>query len=139
MIVFKKIFSFKSTLVICFLILCYCLQANASFAEDKYENIDPSIIYEEGALLAKSLRCVVCQNQSLYDSEALISQKIKQEIYTMLQNKASKPEIIDSLIARYGEVISYEPQKNIVNIWLWLLPVVFVLIGMWLVFNQARK
>lgn len=79
--------------------------------------------------LLKNFRCIVCQNQSLYDSTSEFAIGIKKEIYTMVVMDYNTKDIIDFMIKNYGEVVSYTPILSEDNFILWILPLIFIIIG----------
>ncbi len=81
------------------------------------------------SLLAE-LRCMVCQNQSLLDSDSELANDMKKIIYEKLKEGESKEEVKDFLLDRYGEFILFKPLFNKTNLLLWLGPIIsFLLIG----------
>ena len=78
--------------------------------------------------LAAELRCVVCQNQSLLESDSQIAKDLKELILEMYINGKSDEEIKQYLVDRYGEFILFRPKFSINNILLWFAPLVFLLI-----------
>lgn len=78
--------------------------------------------------LAGELRCMVCQNQSLLDSDSELAKDLKDIIYKKLQEGESKKEIKDFLVKRYGEFILFRPLLNYSNLMLWGSPIIFLLI-----------
>lgn len=93
-----------------------------SFAK-KSEKIDSQL-----RELAGELRCMVCQNQSLLDSDSELAKDLKKIIYKKLQEGESKKEIKDFLVKRYGEFILFRPLLNYANLMLWSSPIIFLLI-----------
>ena len=80
--------------------------------------------------LSSELRCMVCQNQSLLDSDSELASDMKKIIYEKLKEGKSKEEVKDFLLARYGEFILFKPLFNQTNLLLWLGPIIsFLLIG----------
>lgn len=80
--------------------------------------------------LSTELRCLVCQNQSLLDSDSDLAKDLKEIIYEKLEKGESKQEIKEYLVKRYGEFILFKPLFNEVNLLLWLAPMLsFVMIG----------
>ena len=77
--------------------------------------------------LAGELRCMVCQNQSLLDSDSELAKDLKNIIYKKLQEGESKKEIKDFLVKRYGEFILFRPLLNYANLMLWSAPIIFLL------------
>ena len=92
-----------------------------SFA-NKTEKIDSQL-----RELAGELRCMVCQNQSLLDSDSELAKDLKKIIYKKLQEGESKKEIKDFLVKRYGEFILFRPLLNYANLMLWSAPIIFLL------------
>ena len=77
--------------------------------------------------LAAELRCVVCQNQSLLESDSQIAKDLKELILEMYISGESDEEIKEYLVDRYGEFILFRPKFSINNILLWFAPLVFFL------------
>jgi cytochrome c-type biogenesis protein CcmH len=76
--------------------------------------------------LAKELRCLVCQNQSLADSDAELAKDLRNQIHLMLQEGSSNQEISDYMVERYGDFILYNPPVKDTTILLWFGPFIFV-------------
>ncbi|MEN9560662.1 MAG: hypothetical protein RLZZ502_1873 [Pseudomonadota bacterium] len=86
--------------------------------------------------LTESLRCVVCQNQNLADSNAELAMDLKKLIREQLQAGKTDAEIEAFMVARYGEFVKYQPSFSGLNMVLWLLPV--LCLGL-LIFLWSRK
>ena len=86
--------------------------------------------------LAAGLRCVVCQNQSLLESDSQIAKDLKELIFEMYISGKSDEEIKEYLVDRYGEFILFRPKFSINNILLWFAPLVFLLIISLLAFRK---
>ena len=82
--------------------------------------------------ISLQLRCMTCQNQSIYDSEADFSIEMKKIIKKLIKEGKTEKEIIKFMVDRYGEYISFRPMMNKKNIFLWLFP--FVLFAISLIF-----
>lgn len=80
--------------------------------------------------MIEELRCLVCQNQNLADSDAELAQDLRTEIFNMIatENKTEN-EIIDFMIARYGDFVLYEPPVKPTTVLLWFGPFVLVSIS----------
>ncbi len=79
--------------------------------------------------LAKSLRCVMCQNESLADSDAMIAHDLRHEILVLMREGKNDQQIRDFLVARYGEFVLYKPRME-PNTWLlWFGPLGLFVIG----------
>jgi cytochrome c-type biogenesis protein CcmH len=82
--------------------------------------------------LIGKLRCLVCQNESLAGSQAELAQDLRNEVYRMMRAGRSKDEILDFLVARYGDFVLYDPPLKPSTYVLWFGP--FILIGIGAVF-----
>ena len=89
--------------------------------------------------LVSELRCVMCQNQSLADSNAQIAYDLRREVLELMRQGKSNAEVKDFLVARYGEFVLYRPRVA-GNTWLlWLGPIVLLLVGGMVVAHIVRK
>jgi len=86
--------------------------------------------------ITSKLRCMTCQNQTIYSSDTEFSLDIKKIVRHNLKNNESEKIIIDFLINRYGEYIVLEPKFNKQNLFLWLFP--FIILALSLVFLILR-
>ena len=97
------------------------------------ENID-----ERVKNLTLELRCMTCQNQSIYDSDAEFSNDIKKIVKQKLQEGESEKDIKKFLAERYGEYILFEPLMNYNNIFLWSFPFILLIIGVFFVLIKTK-
>ena len=97
------------------------------------ENID-----ERVKSLTLELRCMTCQNQSIYDSDAEFSNDIKKIVKRKLQEGESEQEIKKFLVERYGEYILFRPLINYNNIFLWSFPFILLIIGLFFVLIKTK-
>ena len=79
--------------------------------------------------ISKNIRCLICQGQSVYDSESDFAVSIKLIIDKKLNEGLSEKEIYDFLKTQYGEWISYDPEFNKKTFILWILPILLFFIG----------
>lgn len=80
--------------------------------------------------LTNELRCPKCQNQSVADSNAPIAQDLRQEVYRLMtEEQANDQQVIDFMLARYGEFVLYTPRLEAKTILLWFSPLILLLIG----------
>lgn len=80
--------------------------------------------------LVHELRCLVCQNQTIADSNADLAKDLRRQVYEMLGQGKSRDEIVAFMVARYGDFVMYNPLFKAKTSILWLAPVVFLLFGM---------
>lgn len=90
--------------------------------------------------LAEELRCLVCQNQSLADSDAPLAQDLRQEVFTMLESGASDEQIKSFLVERYGDFVLYRPPVQGNTLVLWVGPILLLVAGAAVIgFNVRRR
>jgi cytochrome c-type biogenesis protein CcmH len=89
--------------------------------------------------LSKDLRCMVCQNQSIDDSEAPLARDLRILVRERLKAGDSDRQVIDFLVARYGEFVLLNPRFNWHNLLLWLGPPAVLLGGGLLLLLRARR
>ena len=97
------------------------------------ENID-----ERVKNLTLELRCMTCQNQSIYDSDAEFSNDIKKIVKNKLKAGESERDIKKFLVERYGEYILFRPLVNYNNIFLWSFPFILLIIGVFFVLIKTK-
>jgi len=114
-----------------FKILFFLFIAYSSYAS---ENIDLKV-----KKLTIELRCMTCQNQSVYDSNSEYSKDIKILVKEKLKEGLSEKEIKDFLSERYGEYILFKPYFNSKNLLLWLFPFVLVIVSMVVLIKKSKK
>ena len=89
--------------------------------------------------LTKELRCPKCQNQNLADSNSPIAADLRREVYDLLQEGKADIEIVNFMVARYGEFVLYRPRVSSLTYILWFGPILLVLIGIIVVVMVIRK
>ena len=89
--------------------------------------------------LAAELRCVMCQNQSLADSNALIALELRREVLDLMRAGKTDAQVKDHLVQRYGEFVLYKPRVEGRTWLLWLGPVLILLAGGALVVALVRR
>ena len=106
---------------ISFLLVFFCIISNNLSASEKYSDLENKIF--------KNLRCLICQGQSIYDSQSDFSESMKIVVRKNLQEGMSEKEIYNSLKNKYGEWVLYDPQVNKGTYLLWSLPLILFLLG----------
>ena len=86
--------------------------------------------------ISKNIRCLICQGQSIYDSQSDFSISMRLLIRQKLAEGKSEKEIYDFLKDKYGQWISYEPEFNKKTIILWILPILLFIIGGAIILNK---
>ena len=85
--------------------------------------------------ITKNLRCLICQGQSVYDSDSEFANSVKILVSQKLDEGLSEKEIYSFLKKKYGEWILYEPEFNKNTYFLWLLPILMFLLGGLIIFK----
>lgn len=88
--------------------------------------------------LVRELRCMVCQNQNLADSDAGLAKDLRAEVLELMQSGKSDTEIKHFLTDRYGDFVLYKPPVKPGTWLLWFGPLLVLLIGIWLARKQLR-
>ena len=111
------------------LIVLFLLNQNISIADEtKLQN-----------KITKNLRCLICQGQSIYDSDSDFAISLKIVVKNKIDEGLSENEINDLLIQKYGEWILYDPKFNKNTYLLWFLPLLIFLLGGAIIFKKFIK
>ena len=87
--------------------------------------------------LTQSLRCPQCQNNNIADSNATIAVDMRGKVFELLREGKSKNDVVDYMVARYGNFVTYDPPMTASTLVLWIAPLLLVLLGV--VFLLRRK
>ena len=115
----------KYILLILFFILTFqkpSIANNISFEVDK---------------ISKNLRCLICQGQSVYDSQSDFALSMKKLIKNKLEDGKSEKQIYEYLKNKYGEWIVYDPEFNKKNLMLWIFPLILFIFGGLLIYRKV--
>ncbi|OYY65491.1 cytochrome c-type biogenesis protein [Sphingomonas sp. 28-62-11] len=86
----------------------------------------------EAQKLMLELRCLVCQGQSIADSNAEMAGDMRALVRRQISEGSSPQQVRDWLIARYGDYVTYDPPLSAATLPLWITPIAFIVIGLWL-------
>ena len=111
-----------------FLSLLLALSATAAFAIDITQFDDPAK-QAQYLRLTHELRCMQCLNTSIADSQVDLASDLRKEVRDLVNEGKSDDEIRKYMVDRYGEFILFRPLTNARNMWLWLAPGIFLVIG----------
>ena len=103
------------------LIIFFYFSSFSSFSNEKNSELENKIF--------KNLRCIICQGQSIYDSQSDFAESMKLVVKQKLDSGMSEEEIYIFFKDQYGEWISYDPEFNAKTYFLWGLPVLIFLLG----------
>ena len=124
-----KLFNFynKNYLIVILLLFSYIEVVAATTIDDKVKK------------LTLELRCMTCQNQSIFDSEAEFSNDIKKIVRAKFEEGNTELEIKEFLVSRYGEYILFRPLFNYKNLFLWAFPFILLVFTLFFFIYRARK
>jgi len=108
-----------------FMVIFFIINFNSLNAEN--ENLQNKI--------TKNLRCLICQGQSVYDSDSEFANSLKILVKQKLDDGKNEEEIYNFLKKKYGEWILYDPEFNKNTYFLWLLPILMFIIGGAIIFK----
>lgn len=123
----------------CLMLICGMLLTTSVWAAiDTYHfsSVDQEEQYRE---LTESLRCPKCQNNSIADSSAMIAADMRGKVYQLMEQGQSCQQIIDYMVARYGNFVTYEPPVTPSTLILWLGPLLFVIGGGFVIYLRAKR
>ncbi|ENN91484.1 cytochrome c-type biogenesis protein [Bartonella schoenbuchensis] len=108
-------------------------------AVEPHEILEDPILESRARNISSQLRCPVCYNQSINDSDAPLAHDLRLLIRERLKAGDNDQQIIDFLVERYGEFILLELPFNKVTWFLWLFPLIFLIIGISVIFFQIKR
>ncbi len=111
-------------------LLLLLMSWGTAMAIDVSEAFDDPILQARYRGLIEQTRCLVCQNQTIADSNAGLAQDLRREIRDMLAAGATDRQVIDFLVERYGDFVLYRPPFKSTTWLLWASPALFLLIGL---------
>ena len=114
-----------------FILIILTLFSQNIFAD---ENLD-----KKAREINKKIRCVVCQSQSIDDSDSILARDLRILIKEKLKEGKNEKEITDYLVERYGEFILLKPRFNSKTYFLWLAPLIILLFGFFLIKGIFKK
>ena len=98
------------------------------------ENLD-----KKAREINKKIRCIVCQSQSIDNSDSLLARDLRVLIKEKLKEGKNEKEITNYLVERYGEFILLKPRFNTNTYFLWLAPIIILLFGLYLIKGIFKK
>jgi cytochrome c-type biogenesis protein CcmH len=125
-----------SVLALCLLLGTGTTQAGVTLEAFKFETKAEEQHFKN---LIEELRCLVCQNQSLVDSDAELAHDLRAEVYEMIQDGKNDEEIITFLVDRYGDFVLYNPPVKPSNYLIWFGPFVLLLVAGFLLLRAVRR
>lgn len=119
------------------LVLAAATGAHAIVFEQR--EFDDAEQLERYKTLTYELRCLVCQNQNLADSDADLAGDLRNEVYRMVREGKTEQDVVDFMVARYGDFVLYRPPLKAKTVLLWTAPFLLAVAGLVLLAMQLRR
>lgn len=110
--------------------------SGAAIETYKFDDLEKEKRYKN---LIDELRCLVCQNQNLADSNAELAQDLRRKTYEMVNQGLTENEVADYMVQRYGDFVLYRPPLKANTLVLWIGPFVILLIGLAVMLRIIRR
>ena len=123
-------------LLMMLVLLCVLPAGATSLSEFQFEDKAREREFRE---LTGELRCLVCQNESLAGSNAELAQDLRREIYQMMQDGQTRDQIIEFMVARYGDFVLYSPPIKPSTYLLWFSPLAILLVAVIMLARALRR
>lgn len=114
----------------------FAAQARADIEYRDFKQPEQEQAYQS---LINELRCLVCQNQTIADSNADLAKDLRRQVYEMLQQGKSRQDVVNFMTDRYGDFVMYKPAFKLKTFLLWLGPVLFLFAGLAVVWTLRAK
>ena len=121
------------------LFILFLLLVNTVFAGDAKPLADDPVIEARLKAMSSELRCLVCQNTTLADSTAPLAEDLRKEIRVLMREGKTDQEVVDYLVARYGDFVLYRPPVNNETALLWFGPFILLIIGGFVLYRVLKK
>jgi cytochrome c-type biogenesis protein CcmH len=129
----------KKLLITLLLTSHFLLSANVAFSGEAKPLAEDPVLEARLKAMSHELRCLVCQNQTLADSDAPLAEDLRKEIRTQMREGKSDQEVIDYLVARYGDFVRYRPPVNNSTALLWFGPFLLLIIGGFVLYRALKR
>ena len=126
----------KKWYIALFVALTFSMTAKATIEVYEFDTLAQEQQFKD---LGSTLRCPKCQNNTIADSNAELAQDLRDKVYEMTKQGKSESEIVDYMIARYGNFVTYNPPFTLVTSILWLGPLAVVVMGFGFIVLRSRK
>nr|WP_165773137.1 cytochrome c-type biogenesis protein [Conservatibacter flavescens] len=111
----------------------------SSFAAIDALNFDSPAQEKDYHALTQELRCPQCQNNNIADSNATIAVDMRHKVFELLQEGKSKQDVVNYMVERYGNFVTYDPPITAATLILWIAPILLVLIGIFMLFRRRPQ
>ncbi|MFK8012532.1 MAG: cytochrome c-type biogenesis protein CcmH [Marinicellaceae bacterium] len=120
------------------LLLTLILFSASAFSIDihEFDNENQRLDYQQ---LTEELRCLVCQNQNIADSDAELAKDLRKEVAKLVKQGQTTVQITDYMVQRYGEFVTYSPPMGFDTVVLWVVPMLVLLIAAFILFRSIKN
>jgi len=122
-----------------FIFLFILLQLNSVYARIEARQFESAATEARYEVLITELRCLVCQNENLKASNADLAKDMRDKVYQMVSAGKTKQDVIDFMVARYGDFVLYNPPFKEITWLLWLGPFAFFIIAIIVLFRIVKQ
>jgi len=129
----------KKSFLLLILIIIFNLSFADSFSVEPEEFLEDKKMEMRARQISKNIRCMICQNQSIDESNATIAKDLRILIREKIKEGYKDKDIYNFLTERYGDFILLKPAFNINTFALWIFPIIFLLIGVFIIFFHNKK
>ena len=129
----------KKSFLLLILIIIFNLSFADSFSVEPEEFLEDKKMEMRARQISKNIRCMICQNQSIDESNATIAKDLRILIREKIKEGYKDKDIYNFLTERYGDFILLKPVFNINTFALWIFPIIFLLIGVFIIFFHNKK
>jgi len=130
---------FKSNIILLLIIFLIQIGPINSYSVEPDEILKNEKQEQRARIISKNVRCMICQNQSIDESDAELAKDLRILIRNKVEEGLSNKEIYNYLTERYGDFILLKPALKINTIILWFLPFVLLLIGAFFIYRHNKK
>jgi cytochrome c-type biogenesis protein CcmH len=120
------------------LLLLVLLSAPIAAKEAAPAAADP-VLEKRVMTLAEELRCLVCQNQTLAESNAPLAEDLRNQVREKMRQGKSDKEVVDFLVERYGDFVLYRPPLKTTTVLLWFGPLLLLAVGFAVLLRRVRR
>jgi cytochrome c-type biogenesis protein CcmH len=113
--------------------------APAAWGKEAAPAAEDPVLEQRVLALAAELRCLVCQNQSIADSNADLAVDLRNQVREKMKQGASDADIVDFMVARYGDFVLYRPPFKAATLVLWLGPLLLLAAGLATLYYRLRR
>jgi cytochrome c-type biogenesis protein CcmH len=115
------------------------LAVTAARAVDEHGQLEDPVLQSRYERLTKELRCLVCQNESVADSNAFLARDLRTQVQEMLTAGKTDEQILDFMTARYGEFVRYNPPLEPKTMLLWGAPFFMLALGILVIWRITKR